>query len=895
MKIWEFWVGPIGRSVIFGAVCLFGATPLGAQSDFQKVLLLNSYDQRMTWVRNLTEAVEEELKPQENRLHLHVENLDTKEFHHPEYFDRLEDLFRTKYVGERFDLILASDNNAYDFLRARRDRIFGPVPVVFSGVNNFAPSQLEGLSDFTGVAEVFSAKETVETALNLHPEVREVFVINDYLKTGRAWERDIRAQLEPLKGRVTLRFNDNLPIGALQAEIAALGPESLVLLGVFYKDSEGVSFTFEKIGAMLSGASSRPVYALLNFNLGHGVVGGKVIGGYYQGEAMAKLARRVLAGERAGDIPVQQKGASNQFVFDYTELERFGLPLSKLPPDSLVINRPFSLFETYKKEILATALFVVLLLVSVVVLLVNIRRRALAEEQLAEKERKFRGIFNETVQFIGLLDPQGRVLDINRAALEAVGSELEPLLGKFFWDTPWWTHSSELQQAMRQGVAQARAGQFVRFEATHRRPDGALLDLDFSLNPVFDASGKVVLLIPEGRDITALKKVERDLSEHKANLEETIASRTAALREANEAKNKFLSIIAHDLRGPVGNLNVIFDQLIEPGQPIDPSLLSQIRGSTRQVHQLLEELLAWARGQSGQLERNPERLDVNLLLEDARVFYSEMARSKGVNLILEPTPRLFAHADRSMTLTVLRNLVANAIKFTDQGQEVRLGAQLAEGMILFSVSDNGVGMSEFQAKRLFKLGEQVPSSPGTHNEKGTGLGLILCKEFVETNFGKIWVESELGRGSRFFFTLPSGDAESIEPQTLEEQARQMSQMRTLLVDDNDLNLKTSSLALRQLGVTFDAVTNGLEAFQKASAGNYDLILMDIDMPVMDGVEATRRLREALPQPPLIIALTSYLQQELVQRAGDVVFDGLLHKPLDGARLTRIVAQTMGKG
>ncbi|MDX2471531.1 MAG: ABC transporter substrate binding protein, partial [SAR324 cluster bacterium] len=360
------------RSVIatLALIALFGVPSLQAK-PIKHVLLVNSYNQQMTWVKNITKGVGEVLQPEINRIEIDIENLNTKVFNSPEYYDQLERYLTTKYKNHPIDLILSSDNNAYNFLRSRRDRIFGPVPMVFSGVNDFSPDQLKSVSNITGVAEIFSAYETVTTALTLHPETKEVFIINDYLTTGRAWERDTAKQLEPLKDKVLLRYAENLTIQELKSQVASLSPNTIVLLGVYFSDRNGESFTYESIGREIANASSRPLYTLLNFNIGHGAIGGKVIGGYSQGAAMASIAMQVLHGITVDQIPVQMTG-TNKYVFDYLQLEKFSIKVSNLPPNSVVINKPFSVFEAYKLEIV---IFSIIALISIVLALVLISHR----------------------------------------------------------------------------------------------------------------------------------------------------------------------------------------------------------------------------------------------------------------------------------------------------------------------------------------------------------------------------------------------------------------------------------------------------------------------------------------------------------------------------------------
>lgn len=309
----------------------------GQSTKEKHILLLHSYHSGMTWIRNVENAVYDVLDPVENGYILHIEYLDTKRFHSEDYLKLQKKLLETKYKNLNFSLIMLSDNNAYDFLRSYRKELFPGVPVSFCGVNDFDQSQIEGMKDFTGVAEIISPLETVKTALELHPEVKHIYVINDYLKTGRAWKRQIERELKELGNEIEIEYNENLPLEKLKNKVSELGPGSLLLMGVYYADIEGRYLTFEEVGSMITGVADVPVYCLLRFNLRDGAIGGKVIAGYYQGKAMAEIGKKILDGADADKIPVVVSGA-NHYMFNYPQLARWDIDPLSLPEKSIILK-----------------------------------------------------------------------------------------------------------------------------------------------------------------------------------------------------------------------------------------------------------------------------------------------------------------------------------------------------------------------------------------------------------------------------------------------------------------------------------------------------------------------------------------------------------------------------
>lgn len=229
------------------------------------------------------------------------------------------------------------------------------------------------------------------------------------------------------------------------------------------------------------------------------------------------------------------------------------------------------------------------------------------------------------------------------------------------------------------------------------------------------------------------------------------------LRQTNAAKDKFYSIIAHDLRNPLEFLLFASDMVEnEHGQLREESLqkyAARVFATAKNMSELLENLLQWSRSQYGEIECQPQQLDLSRLVGDNIEFLMETARRKNIELLLDIPANTWIYADENMTRCVFRNLIGNALKFTNPGGQVRLSARQEGDLIVTSIQDTGVGIAKEKLDSLFKMGQNHISN-GTAKEKGSSLGLILCREFVEKNGGKIWVKSGEGEGSLFEFSLP---------------------------------------------------------------------------------------------------------------------------------------------
>ncbi len=277
----------------------------------------------------------------------------------------------------------------------------------------------------------------------------------------------------------------------------------------------------------------------------------------------------------------------------------------------------------------------------------------------------------------------------------------------------------------------------------------------FSIEDVTELSNK----IQQHRVLKdeAIREVEkRKIIEQKLLIDE------AQLIELNATKDKFFSIIAHDLKSPFNSILCFSELLINNIDKYDSQKQKQIMGyiheSAINTYKLLENLLTWSRSQSGRISYNPEKENLYLLVVETIDMLNQGLLKKSIKLTNNISGDSFAFVDKDMFSTIIRNLVSNAIKFTQQGGEIIIEECIItdesnRDFVKISVIDNGLGMSNEVQSKLFSITHNI-STQGTENEHGTGLGLILCKEFVEKHRGEIWVESEEGKGSSFMFTIP---------------------------------------------------------------------------------------------------------------------------------------------
>jgi signal transduction histidine kinase len=249
----------------------------------------------------------------------------------------------------------------------------------------------------------------------------------------------------------------------------------------------------------------------------------------------------------------------------------------------------------------------------------------------------------------------------------------------------------------------------------------------------------------------------KELEALNASLENLVEQRSQDLAQVVKTNTKFLSIIAHDLRSPfstiLGVLELLKESLKENNKDEIEEFMNVACNSANRTLNLLDNLLVWAISQNKEKSFKPEKINLlELVVEEFESIYFT-ARQKQIVLYHTIEPNLYVNADLQMVKTIFRNLICNAIKYTNTGGEITLSASEGKQLVEIGVKDSGIGISQEVQKNLFKM-DSFHSSAGTNNEHGTGFGLLLCIEFVEMHGGNIWIESELGKGSEFKFTLP---------------------------------------------------------------------------------------------------------------------------------------------
>lgn len=378
-------MGGLGRMGRFLLLILLGfaAPPCFPADELNnRILYINSYHQGYPWSDDIEQALRERLDGSGKKIELMVEYLDSMRYPAGEQNEALAQVMEIKYTQLRPTLVLVSDNDAFDFVIKYRERLFPGLPIVFCGYNNFRPEYLEGIDNITGVNEETNFEETIEMALKVHPNTDTLAFITSTRETTSRWFSEVaeRSLFPKYRERINLEVIKDGSMSEIQQRLAQLPEDTLVFLTRVGMNRE---LTPEENSREIAAVSPFPIYTFWNIYLNTGVLGGHVNTGLDQGHAAADLVLLILNGMTPDEIPVVMDSPSSN-KFDYSVMGRFGIELQDLPPNSIVINRPTSIWVLYRRQIFS-AITLIILETLLIVLLIRINReRRMALRELTE-------------------------------------------------------------------------------------------------------------------------------------------------------------------------------------------------------------------------------------------------------------------------------------------------------------------------------------------------------------------------------------------------------------------------------------------------------------------------------------------------------------------------------
>jgi PAS domain S-box-containing protein len=515
----------------------------------------------------------------------------------------------------------------------------------------------------------------------------------------------------------------------------------------------------------------------------------------------------------------------------------------------------------------------------------DITKRKHAEVELKNSELKFREFFEANTDGILVFNvskegPPTNIIDLNENAAKMVGYTKEEM----YVLAPYKFEPYVSIEAMEKRRQDLFSKGFSNFETIVKHKDGHEINVEIKVMLIQYNNQPAFMNIV--RDITDRKNSEIQLQKYAIELSKQIAE-----------KDKFFSIIAHDLRGPFNGFLELTELMASGSSGLSMDDIQKIAGvmkkSATNLFRLLGNLLEWSRMQRGITTFNPRPIALNLKIHDITGLAQDAASKKGIAIKYNIPPDLVVFADENMLEGILRNLVVNAVKYTNPEGSITISAKYVPGdSVEFSIQDTGIGMSATILENLFNLDVNT-SRKGTAGELSTGLGLIICKDFIEKHNGSLQIESGEGKGSTFSFTIPGSIEAEYKSQnntcgSADKSPNKNRKLNILIAEDDETSDLLISIALTKISREFYHARTGFEAIDICRAHpDIDLIMMDIQMPEMDGYEAMRRIRQ-FNKDVIIIAQTAHTYSNDREKSMEAGCNDYISKPISQVELMEII-------
>ncbi len=516
-----------------------------------RVLVLHSYHYGFTWSDSISKGIRSVFEERKYKAELLFEFMDTRRIASEEYFQELKSLYKVKYRGRPIDVIICSDDHALNFMLNMGEKVFPDVPIVFCSVSGYNPSMRKG-RQLTGLIESIDIKATLDVALKLHPGIKEVAVITDMTRTGRALKTKADKVFLPYQHRLRFKYLEGLVVEDLWQQVSLLSNETIIFLFIFSRDKAGHVFSHEENLENLDKYSKVPIYAVWEFYLGHGIVGGKLTSGTAEGNIVGKMALRILDGEKASDIPPSLSPV--QYMFDYNQMKRFNVKESMLPENSIIINKPFSFYKKYKLVVWTTILIFLILVTTIIILNFNIFKRKRAEEALQESEKRYRLLADNVTDVIWIRDMNLNLTYISPSVMNQLGYTIEEAKARTVEET--WTPESlkyieevfaeelEIEKNKQKDMSRSRT-----IEVESKCKDGSTIWTEAKMSFLRDLDGRPTGIIGVTRNITERKTGEEALRESESKFRNLfdLSPQAVALTELKSGRlidvnNKFCEL-----------------------------------------------------------------------------------------------------------------------------------------------------------------------------------------------------------------------------------------------------------------------------------------------------------------------------------------------------------------
>lgn len=706
----------------------------------KEVLLLHSYHKGYTWSNDVSNAIEDRFR--DSDVEVTTEYMDTKRIYSDQYLETLFKFYKQRYQNRKFDLIIASDNNALTFLNRYHDKIFTDIPIVFCGINNFNQLEFNKLpikNRTTGVVEAVDIEKNIDLILKLHPNLSKLFIINDTTPTGDSMKKEFY-KIASKYENINIEYVDRFKIDELQNDVKQLDKNSVILFMLLFKDETGKIFTFKDGLEAIEKSSSVPIYGLWDFYVDYGLVGGFLTHGYTQGEYAANMARSILDGKDIKNIAINKR-SPNRYIFNHKKLEEFNINQNDLPIYSIIKNKPLDFFETYKLEITLVVLLFLIFLVIIILLFVSLIQKRKTKNQFRLQLMFIETLLNTIRNPIFYKDKDGKYIGCNEAFCEFIGKPKHEIIGKTMHD--FFEHQKEFIKVHDEIEEKVLKNEIVGdYDTEYTMPNGEVKNMLVNKTIYHGLTNEVQGIVTVLHDITDFVNIEKEKKQH-----ESFLAQQSKLAEIGE----MISAIAHQWNEPLVEMSAIVQDLElqhKTSKLSDEYIQSVVNDSMVQIQYMSKTLKNFRDFLKPSVKKShfsiKDALDEVLNVLERQIKYSYIDLSidyKCENLIVYGYKNEFMQ----VLITIINNAKDAILKLKKDDPlyngTIKIDVASENTISKIIISDNGCGVRDEDKQKVFDPYYSTKS-------KGNGLGLYMSRVLIVDKMdGMIYFEDNDGMTS----------------------------------------------------------------------------------------------------------------------------------------------------
>ena len=672
-----------------------------------------------------------------------------KSVHYPEH---LAAFLTEKYKDNPPDLVV-HQTRRYSTIFLKYKEIFPNAPILLSGDVADGVEQLKLPENYSVVLSYYNFDSAFTTILKIQPGTKKVYFVIGNSEFEKEVTKKATERAAAFSDKLNVEFLNMLKLDEIIDKLKNAENNSVIYFFSFSTEANGqTTFPAMYVINKIKEAAHVPIYGAFDQFLELGSMGGFMYSNEMLGRYTAEKGIEIMKGIYDKNQPVKYVSICRN-IFNWKELKRYNIDDSNIPEGSTVQGKVYTFWELYGNYVKGGLLFVTLETLLILLLFYNIRHRKRMENEIIEINRNLEQTVEERTKELKESEQDFRLLiDNNPFPIVIVERENNNIIyynkpAADYFDIPQDRTKILTTEDLFKDNDDTENGFLKKMEE-----DGEVNNFELKYTNI---TGKKHTSLISSRNVRFEGKNCRissviDITERKLTEEK--------LHELNATKDKFFSILAHDLRSPIGNMASFIDMMSRMSfedLKIDyRENLEILKNSSAKTFELLETLLLWGKSQRDNIEYKPERNSLKSLIEDIISLFRAASKAKNIKITTVFKDELIAYFDTDMMNTIVRNLINNALKYSYDNSEIVISGRRVNGNTEICVKDTGTGMDKETIANLFRIDVQNKSEIGTRGEKGSGLGLILCKEFVEKHKGKIWVESEQGKGSSVGFSIP---------------------------------------------------------------------------------------------------------------------------------------------